>query len=60
MPVHQPQDLWLNDNALADWPALLEVLSQVRASLACLYLANNPAKPDMAALQVRNTVAPVS
>ncbi len=46
------QDLWLNDNALADWPALQGRLRELRASLQCVYVANNPATPDLDAVQV--------
>lgn len=49
MPV---QDFWLSENALADWPATLSRLSELRGSLKCLYLAGNPSTADMAAVQV--------
>lgn len=51
------QELWLNDNALADLPVLLGRLAELRGSLVCLYLAGNPATPDMAAVQVRSARA---
>ncbi len=51
------QELWLNDNVLADLPVLLGRLAELRGSLVCLYLASNPATPDMAAVQVRSARA---
>lgn len=46
------QDFWLSENALTNWPAALDALSELRGSLKCLYLAGNPATSDMAAVQV--------
>lgn len=40
------EDLWLNDNQIEDLAQVEQALQPVKASLAVIYLENNPAAKD--------------